>query len=175
MSISKKEIWTIGHSTRSKEEFVGLLSSYDIAQLVDVRRHPSSRKFPHFKKEELALWLPEHEISYLHMENLGGRRRPAKDSINSAWRLDSFRGYADYMETESFQGAAHKLQEIAEARKTAFMCSEAVWWSCHRALISDYLKIRNWDVMHIMSTRKVMEHPFTKPARIENGQLTYSE
>ena len=154
---------------------MSLLSTWEILQLVDVRRHPGSRKFPHFKKEELELWLPEHQISYLHLVDLGGRRKPQKNSVNTAWRLDSFRGYADYMETNNFKEAALKLQETAAVQKTAFMCSEAVWWSCHRALVSDYLKIRNWEVMHIMGSNKVMEHPYTKPARIENGQLTYRE
>ena len=170
-----KEIWTIGHSTRTQEEFLELLRNFRIDQLVDVRRYPGSRKYPHFNKDHLEVFLPQNQIGYLHLEALGGRRKVSKDSRNMAWRLISFRGYADHMETEVFQEAAQQLQEIAREKRIAYMCSEAVWWSCHRSLISDYLKIRGWQVDHIMGPDKAMEHPYTKPARIIDGKLSYEK
>lgn len=173
MSVIEKEIWTVGHSTRSREDFLELLSSFGIEQLVDVRRYPGSRKFPHFANEQLEVWLPEDGVAYLHLEDLGGRRKARKDSGNTAWRLPSFRGYADYMETDAFREAAQKLQEVASRKRTAYMCSEAVWWSCHRSLISDYLKIRSWRVMHIMGAGRAMEHPYTEPARVVDRKLIY--
>lgn len=117
--------------------------------------------------------LPENGIEYLHFEDLGGRRKPLPDSRNTAWRLDAFKGYADYMETENFKKAIIELEKVAEKKRVAFMCSEAVWWSCHRSLVSDYLKSKSWDVQHIMGVGKSQEHPYTKPARIENGKLVY--
>ena len=168
-----KTIWTIGHSTRTFKEFYELLAESGIGVLVDVRRFPGSRKFPHFSKENLEISLPEAGIEYRHFEALGGRRKGNKDSPNSAWRLPSFRAYADHLETEEFEQAAKKLQEIAAVKRVAYMCSEAVWWSCHRSLISDYLKIRNWEVRHIMGAGRITAHPYTKPARIINGHLSY--
>lgn len=174
MAQNYPEIFTIGHSTRSMEEFLNILHSFQIETLVDVRRHPGSRKFPHFKKENLLKSLPENGIAYHHMEDLGGRRKTSEDSKNTAWRLASFRGYADYMETGAFQSAVKELQDTALKSRVAYMCSEAVWWSCHRALISDYLKWRGWKVNHIMALNKAMEHPYTKPAEIVSGALVYN-
>lgn len=172
---NKQEIYTIGHSTRSLEEFLELLHIFGIEELVDVRRYPGSRRSPHFKKENLTDSMRANHIAYRHMEDLGGRRKTSKESANMGWRLLSFRGYADFMETETFQKAAEELQEIALNSKVAYMCSEAVWWSCHRALISDYLKVRGWTVNHIMSLNKITEHPYTQPAEVINGDLIYSE
>lgn len=174
-SIPDKKIWTLGHSTRSIKEFVEILNSFGIEILVDVRRYPGSKKFPHFNKEKMENTIPEKGIEYIHLENLGGRRKVQKESKNNAWRLKSFQGYADYMETEEFKMAAGKLQKLASEKRVAYMCSEAVWWSCHRSLISDYLKIRNWEVMHIMGENKKMEHPYTKPAQIIDGELSYQK
>lgn len=174
-SIPDKKIWTVGHSTRSIQEFVEILNSFGIEILVDVRRYPGSKKFPHFNKEKMENTIPEKGIEYIHLENLGGRRKVQKESKNNAWRLKSFQGYADYMETEEFKMAADKLQKLASEKRVAYMCSEAVWWSCHRSLISDYLKIRNWEVMHIMGENKKMEHPYTKPAQIIDGELSYQK
>lgn len=169
----EKEIWTIGHSTRTEEEFLDLLKTFQIEKLVDVRRYPGSRKFPHFSKEHLEVELPKEQIEYEHLEALGGRRKLDKNSRNNAWRLPSFRGYADYMETDAFQQAAAQLQEMALEKRIAYMCSEAVWWSCHRSLISDYLKVRGWKVNHIMNPNKTSEHPYTKPAQVADGKLCY--
>jgi uncharacterized protein (DUF488 family) len=169
------EIYTIGHSTHPAETFLAMLRSFGITVLADIRNFPGSRRYPHFNKENLENFLSDNGIKYIHLKDLGGRRKPQKDSKNTAWRVEAFRGYADYMATEPFKMAAEKLMEAAERQKVAYMCSEAVWWSCHRALVSDYLKVRGWRVMHIMGEGKATEHPYTKPARIINGELIYSE
>jgi|SRR5690554_4304968 len=168
-------IWTIGHSTRTFDEFLKLLQSFKIKSLVDVRHYPGSRKFPQFNKDSLEKSLPKNNIEYTHLIDLGGRRKPNSNSKNDAWRLDSFKGYADYMATEDFKQALNTLKEIAAEKQTAIMCAEAVWWSCHRSLISDILKVDGWEVLHIMSEKKATEHPYTAPARIVDGKLNYSK
>jgi len=173
--MKNKTIWTIGHSTRSLEEFVAMLDSVNIVTLVDIRTYPSSRRYPHFNKEALQDSLPSHGIEYIHLKELGGRRRPVKNSVNTAWRNEAFRGYADYMQTKEFSKAVEKLEAIANKSPTAYMCSEAVWWSCHRSLVSDYLKWKGWTVMHIMDIAKFTEHPYTKPASIVDGSLSYRQ
>jgi len=173
--MSINTVWTIGHSTRSPEQFIAMLQSFKIAMLVDVRNYPGSRRYPHFNKEVLEISLPSNGIQYLHLKELGGRRRPMPDSINNAWRNTAFRGYADYMQTEEFKKGIEKLEAVAKKQFTVYMCSEAVWWSCHRSLISDYLKWKGWTVMHIMDIDKATEHPYTKPARIVDGVLRYDE
>lgn|SRR5690606_12775403 len=173
MQSIQNEIWTIGHSTRSLEDFIEMLKSYEIDFLADVRRFPGSRKFPHFNKEELEAALKENNINYLHLESLGGRRKVLPGSHNTAWRLASFQGYADHMQTEEFKMGIYILKDKAQKFRLAYMCSEAVWWSCHRSLISDQLKAEGWKVNHIMSETKEMEHPYTKPARIIEGKLSY--
>lgn len=168
-------IFTIGHSTHTFDKFAEMLKSFDIKLLADIRLFPGSRRYPHFNKETLEAALKKHTIRYKHFPDLGGRRKPVKDSKNTAWRVEAFRGYADYMETPSFTNAIDALENLALVKRTAYMCSEAVWWSCHRALVSDYLKSRNWKVMHITNTAKAEEHPYTQPARIINGKLDYTE
>lgn len=156
-----KTIWTIGHSTRSIEEFHAILKSFKIEVLADVRHYPGSRKFPQYNQESLQASLSQEGIAYVSMTELGGRRKPRPDSTNTIWRNEAFRGYADYMETEAFKQGIITLSEIACVKRTAYMCSEAVWWRCHRALISDHLKAHGWTVLHIMKTDKAIEHPFT--------------
>lgn len=168
-------IWTIGHSSRTFGEFVELLNAFHIELLVDVRRYPGSRKFPQFNKDSLEQSLPKQGISYRHIESLGGRRKVLPNSKNNAWRLDSFRGYADYMETEEFKIALAELEQLAREKRVAYMCSEAVWWSCHRSLVSDALKVKGWEVLHIMGLTNAPEHPYTKPAHVENGKLDYKK
>jgi uncharacterized protein (DUF488 family) len=168
-------IWTIGHSTHPLDEFIEMLKSFDIRVLADVRNYPGSKRFPHFNKEALEISLPAGNIDYIHFKDLGGRRNPVPNSTNTRWRNAAFRGYADYMETDVFKTAVDRLQNIAKGKNTAYMCSEAVWWSCHRSLISDYLKSKGWKVMHIMNKDKASEHPFTSAARIVNGELRYDE
>lgn len=170
-----KTIYTIGHSTRSFDEFLEMLQSFDIKLVADIRSLPGSRKFPHFDKEVLAESLEKAGIQYLHMADLGGRRKVKSDSQNTRWNNLSFRGYADYMETEEFEKAVVGLEQLALKQTTAYMCSEAVWWRCHRSMVSDYLLVRDWQVYHIMGVGKVQEHTYTSPARLVDGQLTYSE
>jgi len=170
---SQKTIWTIGHSNRTLETFIELLQSFNIQLVTDVRQFPGSRKYPYFNKEELQVSLPHHNLNYIHLVELGGRRKPAKDSPNITWKNDAFRAYADYMETDEFLKAVNNLEQLALQQTTAYMCSEAVWWSCHRSMISDYLKANGWTVMHIMDVNKATEHPYTSPAKIVDGKLTY--
>jgi uncharacterized protein (DUF488 family) len=170
----QNSIWTIGHSTHTMEKFIAMLASFEIKCLVDIRRYPGSKRYPHFNKDALQISLSKENINYVHEVDLGGRRTASKDSKNTAWRLAAFKGYADYMETEQFQHAIQKLQEIASVERTAYMCSEAVWWSCHRSLVSDYLKAKGWVVMHIMDTGKAQEHPYTSPAKVVQGNLFYN-
>ncbi len=170
-----KQIWTIGLSTHSIDEFLAMLRSFRIELITDIRNYPGSKRFPHFNKERLELSLKENNIDYIHLKDLGGRRKPKSDSINTAWRVVAFRGYADHMQTNEFRSAINKLQDLALSKRTAYMCSEAVWWSCHRALVSDHLKLHGWTVMHIMGIGKAVEHPYTKPAKIVNGKLIYAK
>ncbi|WP_304344667.1 DUF488 family protein [Chryseobacterium koreense] len=169
-----KTIFTIGHSNHPFEKFLEILKSFKIQVLADIRRYPGSRKYPQFNKDSLQMTLPENGIEYVHFEDLGGRRKVQPNSKNTAWRLDAFRAYADYMETESFKKAIKELEKIATKKRVCFMCSEAVWWSCHRSLVSDYLKTEGWNVQHIMGIGKSSEHPYTKAARIFDGKLLYS-
>ena len=170
-----KDLWTIGHSTRSAEEFCGLLQQYSIEVLADVRLLPGSRRYPHFNAEHLARTLRENGIDYVHFPDLGGRRKPKKDSPNVAWRNESFRGYADYMMTPGFAQAMQRLLTLAAEKRAAIMCAESLWWQCHRALISDYAKVRGVKVWHIVGARKVEEHPYTSAAQIVNGELSYGD
>lgn len=173
MKEANKTIWTIGHSTHSFENLVAMLHSFNIDLIADVRSFPGSRKFPQFNKEALEISLPQNNIQYRHLVELGGRRKAQPDSKNTAWRNVAFKGYADYMQTGSFTDGIKELVKIALKQRTAYMCSEAVWWRCHRSMISDYLKWQGWKVMHIMGIEKATEHPYTAPAKIVNGELTY--
>jgi len=119
--------------------------------------------------------LQEAGIEYVHLEGLGGRRKTQKNSMNDRWRNDSFRGYADYMETADFKRAVENLENIARTQRTAYMCSEAVWWRCHRSLVSDYLKAQGWTVLHIRAREKAEEHTYTSPARIVGNRVLYSD
>jgi uncharacterized protein (DUF488 family) len=164
---------TIGHSTRSLDEFIGILKSFSIEMLADVRSFPGSRRYPHFNREALQGSLAAADVDYIHLPELGGRRKPRPDSLNMTWRNESFRGYADYMETDAFHAGIDRLLSLARDRRTAIMCSEAVWWRCHRSMISDYLKAKSVEVIHILAAGKSEEHPYTSAARIVNGQLSY--
>lgn len=173
--MQSKTIWTIGHSTHPIEEFVELLKSQQIEHLVDVRSLPGSRKFPQFNKENLMVSMPENDIQYSLIPELGGRRKKKPDSKNTAWHNLSFRNYADYMETDEFKEGIEQLIKLAKKQRVCYMCSEAVWWRCHRSMISDYLKVNGWEVLHIMSLTTVTEHPYTSPAKVVNGMLSYQE
>lgn len=166
-------IWTIGHSTHTIDEFIALLREHEIEQIADVRRFPGSRRYPQFNPEELAVSLGTAGIDYVPCPALGGRRKALPDSPHSAWRNEAFRGYADYMDTEEFRAAAAALATIARRERTAIMCAEGVWWRCHRSMISDWFKVHDWTVMHIMGAGGAKEHPYTPVAKIEGGELVY--
>ena len=167
-------LWTIGHSTRKIDHFISLLEENGIKLVVDVRSLPGSKRYPQFNKEALSDSLGQHGIRYEHFPELGGRRKPSPGSRNTAWRNASFRGYADYMETGEFQRGIQRLVDLtSEVAPAAIMCAEAVWWRCHRALISDYLKARGIEVIHIVNSNKTEPHPFTSAARIVDGALSY--
>jgi len=166
-------LWTIGHSTLLIEHFINRLKSFEIELLADVRSYPGSRRYPHFNKEKLSASLADAAIRYEHLPELGGRRRARPDSLNIAWRNESFRGYADYMETGKFREGIERLLDLAAQQRLAIMCSEAVWWRCHRSLISDYLKVKGIEVNHIMSIGKAEPHPFTSAAGVVDGELSY--
>jgi len=166
-------VFTVGHSTRNGEEFVEILKAHGVQVLVDVRSFPGSRRYPQFNRAALSESLEQVGIEYRHEPRLGGRRAPRADSHNTAWRNAQFRGYADHMETEVFRKGVEDLLELARDRRVAVMCAEAVWWRCHRSLLADYLKATGNTVVHIIDEKKIEEHPFTSPALIVDGQLSY--
>ena len=169
----EKQIWTIGHSNKPFEEFVGLLKVNKINVLADVRRYPGSAKYPQFNQEFLQQELKNSNLTYCHYPDLGGRRKAHKDSKNTAWRNEAFKGYADFMETQQFQEALTNLISVSHGNRIAMMCSEVLWWRCHRSLIADALKSTGWTVWHILSETKVQEHPYTSAARLRDGKLSY--
>ena len=168
------KIWTVGHSTRGLDEFTVMLSAYGVEAVADVRRFPASRKYPHFNQEHLSASLSSVGVEYLHIPELGGRRRPCPGSHNTVWRNEPFRGYADHMETEQFRSGIESLMETARRKSTVVMCSEAVWWRCHMALLADFLKARGVDVKHILSREKSSDHPYTSAARVTGEGLSYA-
>jgi uncharacterized protein (DUF488 family) len=166
-------IYTIGHSTRSSDELVALLRDHGVALLADIRRYPGSKRYPHFAAEALAASLPEQDIAYIHMPELGGRRKPLPDSPNMAWRNEQFRAYADYMATDEFRAAIDKLLAFANERTTAIMCAEAVPWRCHRNLVADEMTRRGIEVVHIIGTNSVKTHALNEHAVVEDDHLVY--
>jgi uncharacterized protein (DUF488 family) len=168
-------IYTIGHVALPAGQFVDLLRQHGISLLVDIRRFPGSKKSPRFNPNELRQMLADADIGYAHIEALGGRRQPLPDSPNAAWENASFRGYADYMETAEFQDGLRELMAFASVRRVAIMCAEAVWWRCHRSMVSDALMADGWQVRHIMSDGSVRPHRYTAPARLVDGRLTYHQ
>jgi len=166
-------IYTIGHSTRPATEFIALLVSRDVRQLVDVRAIPRSRHNPQFNSDTLAKTLREAGIDYVHMPSLGGLRRPTAQSANLGWRNTSFRGYADYMQTGAFTAALDHLIALASSAPTAIMCAEAVPWRCHRSLIADALVVRGIEAVEIVSATRTTPHALTPFARVDGIDLTY--
>jgi uncharacterized protein (DUF488 family) len=167
-------IWTIGHSTRSIEEFLSLLAGSRIEVIADVRSFPGSRKYPQYGREALAATLVANAIGYHWLPALGGRRKVLPDSPNIAWRNASFRGYADYMSSTEFAQGLAQLLEVSCNARTAIMCSEALWWRCHRSMIADALCVRGIEVVHILDAKHSVVHPMTSPARIVGGVLSYT-
>ncbi len=166
-------IYSIGHSNKTLFEFIKILKFYKIELVVDVRSLPGSRKFPRFNKENLLVSLLDEKIEYYHHSGLGGMRKVKKDSKNNLWHNSSFRGYADYMESEEFSKAIDSFMVMVSGKTVVIMCAEALWWRCHRAMISDYLKSKDIEVMHIMAVGVTKPHTYTSPARIIKDQLFY--
>jgi uncharacterized protein (DUF488 family) len=166
-------IHTIGHSTRTLDEFADLLRHYNIRCLVDIRTIPRSRHNPQFNTDTVAPFLVDRDITYLHMKELGGLRRSNHDSPNMGWRNRSFRGFADYMQTTEFEIALERLIEMGNAMGTAIMCAEAVPWRCHRSLIGDALLVRGVEVMDIYSLKSAKPHVLTEMAHLSDGRITY--
>lgn len=166
-------LYTIGHSTRTIQDFVGLLTAYGIQELIDVRTIPGSRRHPQFSGEALAAALEQAGITYTHLKQLGGLRHPGKDSPNTGWHNLSFRGYADYMATDDFLQGLQALTAIAEQHTTAIMCAEAVPWRCHRSLIADALTVQGWHVLHILNKTTARPHKPTPFLIVQNGKLIY--
>jgi uncharacterized protein (DUF488 family) len=180
--------FTIGHSTRSADDFLILLRAHGVEAVADVRTVPRSRRHPHFaarsapsgaaerrseQPESFETWLAREGIVYQHFPGLGGLRKPAPDSSNGGWRHPGFRGYADHMQTRAFADALQDLLEFGRERQVAVMCAEAKWWQCHRQLIADALVARGIEVLHIMTARLAALHVLTPIARVEGEQVTY--
>jgi uncharacterized protein (DUF488 family) len=166
-------LWTVGHSTHPLEEFLDILHAHGVTRIADVRRFPGSRAFPYFNPEPLERALAESGIAYTPMPALGGRRTVRADSPHVAWHNESFRGYADYMDTPEFAAAAEGLAALAREDRVAAMCAEGVWWRCHRSMIADYFKASGWEVLHILGAGEAKEHPYTAVAKVVDGRLTY--
>lgn len=171
----KKIIYTIGHSTHPIQEFIDILTHYKINHVVDIRTVPKSRHNPQFNKEDLHASLHKAYIKYTHLKELCGFRKVSPDSINTAWRNASFRGFADYMQTEEFSTGIEKLLKIASHDTTVIMCAEAVPWRCHRSLIGDALVIRNIDVEDIYTITSAKPHKLTPWAQVKDHKITYPE
>lgn len=170
---SPTTIYTIGHSTRSLDEFDTILKTYQIKEVIDIRTIPKSRHNPQFNADSLRHELHNKHIGYRHMSLLGGLRHAHKDSINTAWRNASFRGFADYMQTDDFKKGIEELVEIAQHKITVIMCAEAVPWRCHRSLIGDALLVRGFNVEDIFSETSVKPHTLTPWAIVKGLEITY--
>jgi uncharacterized protein (DUF488 family) len=171
--LAARTVHTIGHSTRALEEFLSLLDAHRVDHLVDVRRWPSSRRFPHFNREALAAALAPRGVGYTWRVDLGGYRRPGPDSPNTGWRVGAFRAYADFMLTEEFARAIAEMEDLAGHHRIALMCAEVVPWRCHRQLLADALLVRSWQVRHILQDR-CEPHSLTRFAQPQGTRLIYS-
>lgn len=171
--MSEKAIFTTGHSTRSIGEFIAILNKYEIAIVLDIRTIPRSARYPQFNSDNLRKSLEANGMEYMHIKELGGFRKPRKDSQNTGWRNLSFRGYADYMQTEQFEAGLTKVLEFAKDKSSALMCAEAVPWRCHRSLVSDALIVRGFLVIDILSESKSQPHSLTRWAKVEGFTLSY--
>ena len=172
----RRVIYSLGHSTHPIEKIIGLLKQHQIATLADIRAFPGSRRYPQFGRQALNDSLAEVDIEYVSMTALGGRRRSkTADSPHSAWTVSAFRAYADYADTEKFANALRELEDRASTARLAYMCSEGLWWRCHRRIVSDHLIVRGWQVNHIMPDGKLAEHKLPDFARIEDGVLIYDD
>jgi uncharacterized protein (DUF488 family) len=166
-------VWTIGHSTRSADDFLAILAAYEIELLIDVRRFPGSRRLPQFGEEALQQFLHGGNITYRWLSQLGGRRKPDPSSQNIAWRLPAFRAYADHIATEEFADGLFELLMLSGGLRTVIMCSEVLWWRCHRRIIADVLTSIGVDVVHIQTATTATQHVLAPPATLVAGQLSY--
>jgi uncharacterized protein (DUF488 family) len=166
-------VLTVGHSTRALPEFIGILKAHSVTLVVDVRRFPRSRHNPQFNKETLPIALKTEGIRYIHMPELGGLRRPSRDSANKALRNKGFRGYADYMQTREFTENLLKLMALARENRVAVMCAEALPWHCHRSLLSDALTVKHIKVEHILNSEHKFNHELSPNAVVEGTKITY--
>jgi uncharacterized protein (DUF488 family) len=167
------DAFTMGFSIREWQDTVDILNAYSIQCLIDIRTLPGSKRTPQFNLEHLQAALPKAGVEYIHMKELGGLRKPRKDSVNDAWRNDSFRAYADYMQSAEFQAAIARLEQLIRQRTSVYVCTEAVFWRCHRQLVSDALLIRGFRVGHIFSATKVEAHKLTEFACVNGVEITY--
>jgi uncharacterized protein (DUF488 family) len=167
------EIYTLGHSTRPIEQFIGLLNAHKIQMVIDIRSIPKSSYCPQFSQPKFQKTLFKAKISYRHLKGLGGLRHPLKNSLNTSWKNASFRGYADYMQTSNFQRELRKLEAIARKKVCVLVCSEAVPWRCHRSLVADALTVKHWKVFHVQSKKTAKLHALTPFLRIKGNHLIY--
>jgi uncharacterized protein (DUF488 family) len=166
-------MWTVGHSTRTLEDFLAILRAHGVTVLVDVRKLPRSRRQPQFNVDTLPATLAAAGIGHAHFAGLGGLRQPRPDSVNRAWKNPSFRAYADYMQTDMFTAELERLLALGERERVAIMCAEAVWWRCHRSLIADALVARGEPVRHILDATRADPHVLRDFARVSEGRVTY--
>ncbi len=169
----KMRIWTIGHGTRATADLLDILREARTVTVVDVRTFPGSRRYPHFGKDALRTSLGDAGIAYMHLPGLGGRRDPRPDSPHTALRVAAFRGYADHMASAEFQADLARLQAVAAATSTAYMCAETLWWRCHRRMLSDVLVRAGWEVTHLLGPGKSEPHHLWDVARVVDGGLVY--
>ena len=168
-----RSIWTVGHSNHPLEKFLEILEAHRIERVIDVRRFPGSRRWPHFSAEALSASLPASGIDYVGMPDLGGRRKANPDSPHTAWRVEAFRGYADFMDTPGFASSLERVETLAGEKSSALMCAEALPWRCHRSLIADALIARGWKVFEILSEKEVRPRALPPFARLEGTRVVY--
>jgi uncharacterized protein (DUF488 family) len=171
--VTARRIFSVGHSTHELAAFVSLLAAHRVEQVADVRAYPGSRRLPWFSREALARELPRNGLHYVHLPELGGRRRPAPGSPNSGWEVEGFRAYADHMASAEFAAGLERLEALAGQEATAMMCAEGLWWRCHRRLVSDALTVAGWEVLHIAPGGETSVHEMTPFAVVDAGRLTY--
>ena len=171
MSVSA--IWTVGHSNKAFVEFLEILRAHGVERVVDVRRFPASRKWPHFNDASLETSLPEAGIDYAGAPDLGGRRKARPDSPHTAWRVEAFRGYADFMDTPDFAAGLDRVMALGKQLRSTLMCAEALPWRCHRSLIADALLARGWDVLEILSEKEARPRRLPSFARLEGTRVIY--
>lgn len=169
------KLYTIGHSTRTSDDFIAILKHYKIQNLVDIRTVPRSRHTPQFNSDALASDMSAHDIKYQHLELLGGLRYAHKDSLNQGWHNKSFRGYADYMQTADFERGIDQLIDITKSGLTAIMCAEVLPWRCHRSMVGDAMLVRDYHVIDIYDSTKATDEKLTSFAQIDGVKISYPD